>query len=177
MVVSLAVTSVGDWVPDADPGSEQRTQLSFLDVKRAYFNAKVDQHNPPVFFNLPAEDQDSKHMCARLLRHMYGTRMAADRWQEEYSTLLVELGFRQGAACPNLFYQEGKSIRCSVHGDDFTSVGPKSSLDWFEDAVAKSYEVSIGPRLGPAKTDGREGSSCFQPGRQVVRRRLGRVRG
>ena len=77
-VVSLAVTSVGNWVPDADPGSEQRTQLSFLDVKRAYFNAKVDQHDPPVFVNLPAEDPVSKHMCARLLRHMYGTRMAAD---------------------------------------------------------------------------------------------------
>ena len=70
--------------------------------------------------------------------------------------LLAGLGFRQGASCPNLFYNKGKSVRCSVHGDDFTSVGPKSSLDWFEDAVAKSYEVSIGPRLGPAKTDRKE---------------------
>ena len=91
-----------------------------------------------MFVNLPAEDLDSKHMCARLLRHMCGTRMA-----RMCSTLLVGLGFKQGASCPNLFYHEGKSVRCSVHGDDFTSVRPRSSLDWLEDAVAKSYEVSV----------------------------------
>jgi hypothetical protein len=54
---------------------------------------------------------------------MYGTRMAADGWQEEYSTLLIELGFRQGTACPNLFHHESRGIKCSVHGDDFTSCG------------------------------------------------------
>ena len=29
---------------------------------------------------------------------MYGMRAAANRWQDEYSTLLVSLGFRQGNA-------------------------------------------------------------------------------
>ena len=110
-------------MPDADPVSAQRTQLSLVDVKRAYFNAKVDQNDPPVFVVLPAEDPDSKHLCARLLRHVYGTRLAADGGHDEYSMLLVGFGFEQGASCPNLFYHKGKSFRCSVHGDDFT-VGP-----------------------------------------------------
>ena len=95
-VLSLAVTTVGRHRPVLDPISPQRSQLSFINIKRAYFNAKVDDHDPPVFVDLPPEDKDHGHMCARLLRHMYGTRMAADGWQEEYSTLLIRLVFRPG---------------------------------------------------------------------------------
>ena len=155
-VLSLAVTSIGGYTPDTDPLSPTRTQLSFLDVARAYFNAKVDPRDPPVFVSLPAEDPDHRDMCARLLRHMYGTRMAADGWQEEYSTLLIELGFRQGTACPNLFHHESRGIKCSVHGDDFTSCGGSDQLDWFEKAVAERYEVTVGPRLGPGPDDAKE---------------------
>jgi hypothetical protein len=44
-----------------------------------------------------------------------------------------------------------------VHGDDFTSSGPKPSLDWFEQTLAEEYELSIGPRLGPGPGDAKEG--------------------
>jgi hypothetical protein len=87
---------------------------------------------------------------------MYGTRLAADGWQEEYSTKLVGLGFKQGAACPNAFYHPEKMIACSVHGDDFTSSGPKPSLDWLEKAIGEIYEITIGPRLGPGPEDAKE---------------------
>ena len=103
-VLSLAATSVGKRRPNWDPESPKRTQISLVDVKRAYFNAEVDPRDPPTFVELPKEDDDYALMCARLLRHMYGTRPAADGWQEEYSTLLVSLGFRQGDACPNVFH-------------------------------------------------------------------------
>ena len=81
-VLSLAVTEIGDHRPVLDPHSRHRQQLSFVDIKRAYFNAAIDEHDPPTFVSLPAEDPDSATKCARLLRHMYGTRMAADGWQE-----------------------------------------------------------------------------------------------
>ncbi len=59
------------------------------------------------------------------MRHMYGTRRAADGWQEEYITMLVqELGFLQGGSSPNLFHHRERDIACSVHGDDFSSTGP-----------------------------------------------------
>ena len=65
------------------------------------------------------------------MKHMYGTQKAAEGWQNEYSSSLVEkLGFSQGVACPCVFVHEAKDIVCTVHGDDFTAVGPKSSLDW-----------------------------------------------
>ena len=131
--------------------------MSFIDIKGAYFNAKVDPESAPVFVDLPGEGSDSEAMCAQLLRHMYGTRMAADGWQEEYSTLLIRLGFRQGTASPNVFHHPTQQIACSVHGDDFTSSGPASELDWFEESVAKEYEVTIGPRLGPGPDDAKEG--------------------
>ncbi len=156
-VISMAMTKIGDHRPDWSPLSATRTQISFIDVRRAYFNAKIDDKDPPTFVDLPSEDPDATTMCAQLLRHMYGTRMAADGWQEEYSTLLVRLGFTQGAGCPNVFHHQQRRIMCSVHGDDFTSSGPADALDWFEEEVGREYELSIGPRIGPGPKDAKEG--------------------
>ena len=44
-----------------------------------------------------------------------------------------------------------------MHGDDFTSSGPKDALDWLEGALAEEYELDIGPRLGPGPQDQKEG--------------------
>ena len=158
-VLSLAMTKMGSHQPDWSPSSPTRTQLSFIDVARAYFNAKIDPEAEPTFVDLPPEDADHESQCGELLRHMYGTRMAADGWQEEYSTLLIRLGFRQGSSCPNVFHHDSKKIACSVHGDDFTSSGPKPALDWFEESVGKEYEITIGPRLGPGWKDAKEARS------------------
>ena len=106
---------------------------------------------------LPPEDPDFESMCARLLRHMCGTRAAADGWQEEYSTLLVALGFCQGDASPNVFRHHEKQITTSVHGDDFTSSGPANELDWMEKMLAEHYELTIAPRMGPGPNDAKEG--------------------
>ena len=140
------------------PESEMRMQISFVDVARAYFNAKTDPEDP-VVVELPPEDADCGHMVAYLLRHMYGTRPAADGWQEEYSTALVEkMGFRQGVASPCIFIHEEKDLMCTVHGDDFTTKGPKAHLDWFEDTLESLYEIKRGPRLGANEKDAKEAS-------------------
>ena len=47
--LSLAMTRCGDHQPVWDPLSPHRAQLSFIDVKRAYFNAKVDREAAPCF--------------------------------------------------------------------------------------------------------------------------------
>ena len=89
----------------------------------------IDSRDKPTFVELPAEDPDHQDKCALLLRHMYGTRGAADGWQEEYITMLVRNGFKQGNACPNLFRHPENDIVCSVHGDDSTSSGSNTALD------------------------------------------------
>ena len=78
-VLSLAMTHVGRHRPDWNPASANRTQISFIDVRRAYFKAKMDQNDDPVYVSLPEEDADHDSMCARLLRHMYAARHMAGR--------------------------------------------------------------------------------------------------
>ena len=93
-VVSLAATNARGMPPHVrDPTSSRRTQLSFIDISRAYFCAATDPDNP-TYVELPAEDPDHGTMVGRLLKHMYGTRKAADGWHSEYAGRLVQdLGF------------------------------------------------------------------------------------
>ncbi len=113
-ILSLAMTRIGDHRPDWEPTAPTGAQLRFIDIKRAYFNAKVDREAAPCFVDLPPEDPDHGDMCGELLRHMYGTRMAADGWQEEYSTLLVRLGFTQGTASPNVSHHRARDLMLSA---------------------------------------------------------------
>ncbi len=127
-----------------------------MDISRAYFNARTDESNP-TYVSLPTEDPDSEGSCALLLRHMYGTRAAADGWQEEYSCFLVNvMGFTQGMASPCLFKHPTREIALSVHGDDFTAAGAMCDLDWLETGMKKHYELTIQPRLGPGENDAKE---------------------
>jgi len=155
--LSFASTAIGGHVPNWDPQSEDRTQLMLLDVARAYMNAEEDQENP-TYVQLPPEDPDCGERCAQLLRCMYGTRAAADGWQTEYSTMLVqELAFTQGTSCANVFRHDERNIKVSVHGDDFQCLGSKRSLDWLETEVKKRYECTVQPRLGPGPNDAKTG--------------------
>ena len=63
-----------------DAESPDRQMIFFMDISRAYFNAKVDEDDP-VYVELPPEIDAPPGMCALLKRHMYGTRRAADGWQ------------------------------------------------------------------------------------------------
>ena len=88
---------------------------------------------------------------------MYGTRAAADGWQEEYSTFLVEaLKFAQGTASSCVFRHGSRELVMTVHGNDFTTVGPKEDLDWLETRMHEHYELTIQPRLGPGPDDAKE---------------------
>ncbi len=82
-VISMAMTDVGSHKPLWDPSSPERAQISLVDIKRAYFNAEIDPADPPTFVQFPPKDADSETMVARLLRHMYGTRMAEEGLQQE----------------------------------------------------------------------------------------------
>ena len=155
-ILSFSSSSMRSWRPSYDPKSKRRMQLSFIDVARAYFNAKTDPENP-TFVSLPLEHPDSQTHAGELLRHMYGTRLAADGWQEEYSSFLVsKLHFVQGVSTPCVFRHPDKQIVVSVHGDDFTAAGAAEDLDWYESQISKAYEITIQPRLGPGDEDAKE---------------------
>jgi hypothetical protein len=156
-VLSLAATDVpGAARHVRDGASEHRTQVSFIDIARAYFCAQTDP-DQPTYVSLPAEDGDHGAMCGLLLKHMYGTRKAADGWHSEYASRLVDdLGFEIGDASACVFLHKARNLRCSVHGDDLTTCGPKMHLDWFKSELEKFYELTEAHRLGPGPSDDKE---------------------
>ena len=156
-VLSLAATEVRNAIRhDRRPDSPHRTQISFIDIARAYFCAKTNPDDP-TFVELPAEDPDSGPMVGKLLRHMYGTRAAADGWHSEYaSTLVDDLGFSIGDSSACVFHHAERGLRCSVHGDDITTSGPKNHLDWFKQELSKYYDLTEAHRLGPGPDDDKE---------------------
>ncbi len=156
-VISLAATDlVGATPHDRRPHSETRTQISFIDVSRAYFCASTDP-DKLSYVELPDEDDDHrKGMVGLLLKHMYGTRAAAMGWHSEYSGTLIDSGFVPGTASACVFYHPERNLTCSVHGDDLTTTGTKRDLDWFKQQLEAKYEITEAQRLGPGPNDHKE---------------------
>ncbi len=96
--------------------------------------------------DLPEEDGGDG--ARGLLRDaLYGTRDAAQNWQNEYTEMLAEAGFRQGVSSARVFYNEQQNARIVAHGDDFTVLGPTEGLDWFRRATQNLMEVKFKARL------------------------------
>ena len=152
-VISLAATNLkGEAVHDRCPQSEARTQISLMDISRAYLSAKTDPEDP-TYVALPKEHAQAESRCGLLLRHMYGTRKAADGWHCEYSSTLSSIGFEIGVASPCVFFHPGRRLRCVIYGDDLTTVGGKADLDWFKGELQRHYELKELSRLGPGPND------------------------
>ena len=94
---AAAIDWKGSPIHIRDPSSEWRTQISPIDVSRAYFNAKRDPDVDPVYVDLPHGDPDkARGMAGLLLVHLCGARVAADGWHCECSSLLGGNGVRKG---------------------------------------------------------------------------------
>ena len=127
-----------------------------MDISRAYFNAKVDEAGP-VYVELPPEIDAPSGSCSLLRRHMYRTRRAVDGWQSEYSSSLIDFGFAQGTYSACVCTHTERQIMVSVHGDDKTSSGARSQLQWPESQLRSKYELAVGSQLVPGKEDDHEG--------------------
>ena len=92
--------------------------VTLADVSRAHFYAQAVRQ---VFIQLPPEDPKAQdpNMCGQLLRTMYGTLDAAERWAEHYAQILVQAGFERGRASPCHFVHSAWQVKVMVHGDDF----------------------------------------------------------
>ena len=98
--------------------------LSFVDIKKAYFNG-VPRRNVHLAF--PKELAIPEHLVAHLKRCVYGTRDAGAIWEDCYADALMEMGFERGTASPCCFYNPTTRLRVVVHGDDFTCLGPRAA--------------------------------------------------
>ena len=138
-LVSLCAT-------DINPRPSERLRLSFLDVSRAHFWAKASRL---VHIELPPEDAQCGTHVGQLLRSMYGLRTAASDWEREVRRVLCDvLGFSAGSSSPALFFHEGRNIRVSVHGDDFTVLSTQVEGDLLFEQLTQHWTLKNRGMLG-----------------------------
>ena len=123
----------------------QSLQLSFIDIRKAYFNSIPKR---PVYMRFPKELGMPSNMVGKLVRCAYGTRDAGAIWEDTYRGALEAMGFRSGIASPCCFWHPKRNVSLVVHGDDFTSLGIQSDLDWMEQELAKHFELKLRGRIG-----------------------------
>lgn len=136
-------------------------RLDFLDVKKAYFNGIPKRD---VYMQLPKELGLPSHFVARQVRCVYGTRDAGAIWEDTYREALESIGFKSGVASPCCFFHPERKLSTVVHGDDITTLGVDSDLDWFREALGKSFELKVRGRVG----EGVEGTNDMRILNRVV---------
>ena len=128
----------------------QPLRLSFIDVRKAYFNGMPKR---PLYMAFPKEMGLPSNLVAKQVRCVYGTRDAGAIWEDTYRGALEEMGFASGNASPCCFYHQERHLSVVVHGDDFTTLGLDGDLDWFETELARNFELKLRGRLGEGTTD------------------------
>ena len=128
-------------------------QLSFIDVKKAYFYGVPDRS---LYIKFPPELGMPKDMVGKLVRCMYGTRDAGSIWEGCYTKCLVDLGFEQGVASPCCFWHPQWQVSVVVHGDDFTALGTPEGLNQYEAGMCQAFECKLKGRLGRGENDLKE---------------------
>ena len=124
----------------------KETCLIFIDVKKAHFWSPARRR---LLVELPPEAGYPSDKVGLLKKSLYGTRDAPANWEAAIKEVMLKLNFVQARSKSCLYFHEGFQIRCEVHGDDFTAVGPKDKLQWFADALKKFWTIDIRGILGP----------------------------
>ena len=116
--------------------------VALVGVRGAYFYAPARRR---VFVELPPEDYQpgDEHMCGLLRYSLYGTRDAAQNWEEELATTLSSLKLTRGSACSCVWrgHIKGEHIVATVDGDDITSGGERSAVEFLIRMISKKYEI------------------------------------
>ena len=81
-------------------------------------------------------------MCGLLQYSLYGTRDAAQNWEEELTSTLSDLKLTRGIACPCVWRGciKGEDTVATVHGDDITVGGERSAVELFIKMISKRHE-------------------------------------
>ena len=129
-------------------------KILFIDISKAYLHADVE--DPDVYVDSPKEVEQldgSPKMCGRLLKALYGTRLAARCWEKEYTKTFEAMGFVRGKTSPCLFKHEIKGMSAFVHGDDFVISGLEKDLNEVKRFISDRYITKARGLLGPEAND------------------------
>ena len=123
-------------------GKRKGKVVALVDVRRAYFYAPARRR---VLVELPREDCQTgdEYMCGLLQHSLYGTRDAAQNWEEELASTLCDLKLTRGVACPCVRrgHIEDEHVVATVHGDDTTDGGERSAVELLIGKISRKYEI------------------------------------
>ena len=82
-------------------------------------------------------------MCGLLRYSLYGTRDAAQNWEEELASTLSGFRLTRGSACPCVWRGriKGEDVVATVHGDDITIGGQRTAVEFLAKMISKKYEI------------------------------------
>ena len=116
--------------------------VALVDVRRAYFHAPARRR---VFVELPPQDcqPSDEHVCGLLQYRLYGTRDAAQNWEEELASTLSDLKLTRGSSCSCVWKGCIKSEHsmATVHGDDITIGEERSVVKFLIKMSSRKYEI------------------------------------
>ena len=114
-------------------GTRRGKVVALVDVRRAYFHAPARRK---VFVELPPEDYQpgDEHMCGLLRHSLYGTRDAAQNWEEDLASTLSDLKLTRGIACPCVW-------RGCIKGEDIVATVITTVGGGILRQTSKRYEV------------------------------------
>ena len=124
--------------------------IMFIDVKRAHF---VSDATRELHVELPCEvRRPGEDKVGRLLKSLYGTRDAASNWEKTIRKLLESLGFVCSLGTPCNFLHARRNLRCTVHGDDFVTLGPIHELRKFSQELKAAWMIEEREIFGPPES-------------------------
>ena len=124
-------------------------KILILDVSRAHF------HPPAVrelYIRLPDEDY-TEGMVGLLLRTLYGTRDAANQWDEFANDKVAALGFDIGLSSPCLYKHQTEAAIGWRHGDDLAFAGEPKFLEEIYVGLSKDMVLKKRALLGFERGD------------------------
>jgi len=131
--------------------SEEALVLGFFDVSRAHFHSPARRK---LVIKVPREDSECKTGLAELLVAMYGTKDAAQCFDNLVEGIMVKMGYNVGVFNPCLYHHPTKDIAVYRHGDDFVVCGTRRQILEFRDELGQHLIVKHLGTLGPQKARG-----------------------
>jgi hypothetical protein len=114
------------------------------DVERAYLNADSLDENVVI---IAPDDMPWLPRVSRLLKGLYGERLASRGWEMFIDRVMIELGWKKLDICRGMYLKvraDGKKARAQRHSDDI-KLGGKDTRMVDEEAAAISAKVKMSP--------------------------------
>ena len=129
-------------------------KLGSWDISRAHFYGTPKRN---IFVQLPEEEGvDTTQECGLLCKSMYGTQDAPAIWQDHYSSVLKDAGWKRGKSNGAVFYHPELDANILVHGDDFLCLGDEDAQQKLDEVLRKAYELKKLGTLGFEEKDDKE---------------------